>query len=449
MEKRKELGLIYPDAAGIDIGSEVHYVCVPEGRSSSTIQKFGCFTEELHRLADWLKSCRIKTVAMESTGVYWIPLFQVLESRGFEVLLVNAQHVKNVPGRKSDVQDCQWIQRLHSCGLLRGSFRPDDTICVLRSYMRQRGNLIRSMTVHIQRMQKALTEMNVQLHKVITDITGITGMAIITAILQGERDPDKLAALRDSRTKNDSATIAQALRGDWREEHLFTLSQEFDLYHFYQKKIMECDQQITQRYQQLETHQKADGSGKGTTDEKPASRKKSGFDWQTEMYRVTGIDFTKIPGLNTLTVQTLIAEVGLNPDKWPTEKHFVSWLGLSPANKITGEKIISSRTRRVNNRAARALRLAAYGVARSKTSLGNYFRRLKSRLGAPKAITATARKLGCIFYNLLKHGQEYVEKGLEYDEKQFAEKVFHNLSKKAKQFGFVLTKTEEPVEQVS
>jgi hypothetical protein len=252
-KRKNELGIVNPDAAGIDVGSEVHYVCVPEGRAEPRIQKFACFTEDLHNLAKWLKDCGIKTVAMESTGVYWIPLFQVLETQGFDVKLVNAKHVKNVPGRKTDVQDCQWLQQLHSYGLLQGSFRPEDIICVLRSYIRQRDNLIKSAAMHIQRMQKALIQMNMQLHKVLSDITTATGLRIIKAILAGERNAEKLGSLRDHRTKNDLLTIAKALKGDWREEHLFSLKQEFELYEIYQTKIAECDKQIAAYYQQFET----------------------------------------------------------------------------------------------------------------------------------------------------------------------------------------------------
>lgn len=250
---KSKLEILNPDAAGIDIGSAVHYVCVPEGRDEQRIQKFGCFTVDLHNLAKWLKKCKIRTIAMESTGVYWIPLFQILESYKFEIKLVNARHVKNVPGRKSDVQDCQWLQQLHSYGLLQGSFRPDNQMCVLRSYVRQRNNLIRSAATHTQRMQKALIQMNIQLHKVISDINGVTGIKIIEAIIEGERDPEKLAELRDVRIRNDKSTIAKALTGDYREEHLFTLKQEYESYTFFQKQIKECDQSIENYYKTFET----------------------------------------------------------------------------------------------------------------------------------------------------------------------------------------------------
>ncbi|WP_353276850.1 IS110 family transposase [Wolbachia endosymbiont (group A) of Agelastica alni] len=445
MKKAKsKLEIVNPNAAGIDIGSAVHYVCVPEGRDEQRVQKFGCFTEDLHNLAQWLKKCKVTTVAMESTGVYWIPLFQILESYKFEVRLVNARHVKNVPGRKSDVQDCQWLQQLHSYGLLHGSFRPDNQMCVLRSYVRQRKNLTESASTHILRMQKALIQMNIQLHKVISHITGITGMKIIEAIIEGERDSEKLAEFRDVRMKNDQSTIAKALAGDYREEHLFTLKQEFELYNIYQEKIAECDRNIEAYYKTFET--KSCESKQLNKQKNKNSKSKPSFALYEELHRITGMDFTKIPGFDVLSIQTIISEVGINHSKWPTEKHFSSWLGLSPANKVTGEKVFNTRTRKVINRAANALRIAAHSVGNSKSALGAYYRRLKKRLGAPKAITATARKMACIFYSMLKYGQEYVEKGMEYYETRYKDRTVKNLIKKASEFGYILVQQEELVE---
>ncbi|WP_341812900.1 IS110 family transposase [Wolbachia endosymbiont (group A) of Cephus spinipes] len=444
---KSKLEVMNPDAAGIDIGSSVHYVCVPEGRDKQNIQKFCCFTEDLYNLAKWLKRCKVTTIAMESTGVYWIPLFQVLESYGFEVKLVNAKYVKNVPGRKSDVQDCQWLQQLHSYGLLQGSFRPDNQICVLRSYTRQRDNLIKSAAAHIQRMQKALIQMNIQLHKVISDITGVTGIQIIKAILEGERNPEKLAELRDGRIKNDKSTIAKALAGDYREEHLFTLKQEFELYNIYQEKIAECDRSIEGYYKTFET--KSGGNKLCNKIKRKSTKHGPNFAIHEELHRITGRDFTKVPGLDVVTIQTIISETGINPNRWRTEKHFSSWLGLSPANKITGEKVFSTRTRKVINRAANAFRIAAHCVSRSNSGIGAYCRRIKRRLGAPKAITATARKLACIFYSMLKYGQEYVEKGMNYYETRYKERVKKNLIKKAQEFGYILVQKDELVEGVS
>lgn len=429
--------LINPHAAGIDIGSRSHYVCVGANKDPQPIRKFDCFTPDLHKLADWLIQCKITTVAMESTGVYWIPVFQILESRGLEVILVNARHVKNVPGKKTDVQDCQWLQQLHTYGLLNGSFRPDADICILRSYVRQRDNLIRSAAAHIQRMQKALTQMNLQLHKVISDITGATGIAIIKAILEGERDPKILSKLRNKQIKNDEKIIADALVGDYREEHLFTLKQEYDLYCFYQVKIADCDKQILGFYQKV--------SSQVDPVEKPLKKLKSKgrrshpkFNLRHELYRIIGNDMTSIPGFDVLTIQSILSEVGLDMSKWRTEKHFASWLGFAPGNKISGDKVLNTKTRKVINRASVAFRMAAYATGKSHTALGAYYRRLRNRLGAPKAITATARKLACLFYRLLKFGTEYVEQGMNYYETQYQERVIKNLKDKARSLGFNL-----------
>jgi transposase len=371
---------------------------------------------------------------MESTGVYWIPLYEILDARGFEVVLVNARDVKNVPGRKTDVKDCQWLQQLHSYGLLKASFRPEDHICTLRGFMRQRDNLVKGAGIHVQRMQKALTQMNVQLHKVISDVTGQTGVKIIEAILAGERNPTILAKLRGTRIKNDEATMAKALVGNYREEHLFSLEQEFDLYKIYLEKISQCDERIYKYYQTIESK---DGSNRPDDNGLPKTI-------HDELVRLSGVDFTKIPGIATQSVQVILSEIGLNADKWKTDKHFASWLGLSPANKITGGKVFSTRTRKVNNRASYAFRMAALAAGKSKTSaIGAYYRRLKARLGAPKAITATARKLACLFYNMLKHGQEYVEKGLDYYDRMYQDKLVRGLNKKAQAFGYALVKVTD------
>jgi len=426
-----KLNQINLNVAGIDIGSESHYVCVPEGRSDKSVKVFGCFTPDLHDLANWLASCGITSVAMESTGVYWIPLYEILDARGFEVILVNARDVKNVPGRKTDVQDCQWLQQLHSYGLLRASFRPEDHICVLRGFMRQRDNLVRGAAIHVQRMQKALTQMNLQLHKVISDIKGQTGIKIISAILSGERDPKVLAKLRGPRIRNSEEIIAKALVGNYREEHLFSLEQEFALYNIYTDKIEQCDKRI---YEYCKTIRTQPGISGNKNIDHPTTLSK-------ELTRMAGVDFTKIPGIETQSLQVILSEVGFNANKWKTDKHFTSWLGLTPANKITGGKVFSTRTRKVNNRAAAAFRMAAWNAGKSKnTALGAFYRRLKSRLGSPKAITATARKLASLFYNMLKYGQEYVEKGLDYYDKMYQDKVVRSLNKKAQSFGYELVK---------
>ncbi|MFQ5932965.1 MAG: IS110 family transposase, partial [Nitrospiraceae bacterium] len=364
--------VIHPNAAGIDIGAEGSHVAVPEDRDEVSVRSFGCFTEDLHELAHWLGACGIDTVAMESTGVYWVPLFQILEGYGFEVYLVNARHVKNVPGRKTDVLDCQWLQQLHSFGLLAASFRPEDEICVLRSYWRHRDSLTRYAVSHVQHMQKALEQMNVQLHKVITDVTGVTGMRIIDAILDGERDRQKLAALKDPRIKSSADRIAKALDGDYRPEHLFALRQSVETYRFYRQQIAVCDEQIEaylsrlgDRVDPTQTPLSPPKSGR----KKPRS-KQPDFDLRTHLYRISGVDFTQVEGFDIMTVQTILSEVGLDASKFPSRKNFTSWLGICPDNRITGGKVKSSKTRPVKNRAANAFRIAAQAVANSGGPMG-------------------------------------------------------------------------------
>lgn len=437
-----QIKILQPNAGGIDIGSEEHYVCVPEGREPQCVRKFGSYTADLQKMADWLKKCGVNSVVMESTGVYWIPVFQILESQGFEVKLVNARHVKNVPGRKTDVQDCQWLQKLHTFGLLSGSFRPDNEICVLRSYIRQRQTLIQQGCQHIQRMQKAYEQMNVHLHKVISDITGLTGTKITTAILKGERDSKKLAQFRDPRVKKSEEEMAEALNGDFRKEHLFSLKQEFDLHTLIKEKITECDIEIEKLLSTFDS--KIDPNKQPLEDKKnpKKSKNESNFNLREHFYRICGTDLTRIDGLDVNSIQTIISETGLTMDKWSTEKHFSSWLGLCPNNEITGGKIQKRKSKKVINRAATAFRIGAQTLLRSQTALGAYYRRMRQRLGAPKAITATARKLACLFYRLLKFGQTYVDKGMDYYEKKYKDRVLKNIQKTAKNLGFALVPIE-------
>jgi transposase len=361
---------------------------------------------------------------MESTGIYWIPVFEILESRGLEVRLVNARHVKNVPGRKSDVLDCQWLQRLHSYGLLQGAFRPTEQVCTLRAYVRQRMNLVRYAASHIQHMQKALSQMNLQLANVVADIAGVTGMRIIKAILAGERDALVLARLRDARCKNDESTIARSLQGNFRPEHLFSLKQAVDLYEFYQSQIAECDRQILD---QLAGFDAADGSGKAPPDS-----------LEEALVRISGVDLTRIDGINTNITLKIISEIGTDMSRWKTAKHFASWLGLCPGTKISGGKPLSTKSKRVVNRAATALRLAAQSLLRSKSALGAYLRRQRARLGAPKAITATAHKLARLVYSMLKHGSAYVDVGQKHYEERYRSRVIQNLKRKAQDLGYAL-----------
>jgi transposase len=426
------------DAAGIDIGATSHFVAVPADRDEQPVREFPAFTADLERLADWLKQCGIRTVAMESTGVYWIPLFELLESRGFEVLLVNAHHVKNVPGRKTDVLDCQWLQQLHSFGLLRGAFRPEESMCVLRAYLRQRANLVRYAGMHVQHMQKALNQMNLHLHHVVSDITGVTGMKIIRAILDGERDPQVLAKHRDRRCRQSSEMIAKALQGHWREEHLFALRQAVELFDFYQQQRACCDEEIARVLAGLES----------TTDaQAPPPLRKHKVDRNTpaiddlheQLFRLVGVDLTRIDGLNAHSVLKILAEIGTDMSRWPSVKQFCSWLGLSPGNKISGGKRIGkSKTTPSANRAAAALRIAAQGLSNSHSALGGYLRRQKARLGAPKAITATAHKLATILYSMIANQTEYAPPDANDYEVQYRKRVLSNLRRRADQLGFDL-----------
>ena len=374
-----QLSQVDLDAAGIDVGATSHFVAVPEDRDEQCVREFGAFTVDLYRLADWLKGCGVETVAMESTGVYWIPLFQVLEEKGFHVKLVDPRRLKSVPGRKTDVVDCQWLQQLHTYGLLAGAFRPPEQIRELRSYLRQRSMLIRYASQHIQHMQKALTQMNLKLQHVVSDITGKTGMDIIRTIIAGERDPQELAKLRDYRNKADEQTIAKALQGHWREEHLFELAQAVELYDTYQEKIAECDRRIEVHLNTFE-----DRSDGALPDQKNNPKRHQhnapAFDIHGNIYRMTGVDLTTIDGIDGYTALKLISEIGLDMTRWPTVKHFTSWLGLCPGSKITGGKVKSSRTKPSANRAAASLRLAANSLHRSHSALGAFLRRKKAHL---------------------------------------------------------------------
>jgi transposase len=380
----------------------------------------------------------IQTVAMESTGVYWIPVYEILEARGLAVLLVDARHVKNVPGRKTDVLDCQWIQQLHTYGLLRGAFRPPEEMVALRSYLRQREGLIASASDCIRHMQKALRQMNLLLENVVSDITGVTGLAIIRAILAGERDSKQLAKLRDKRCRSDERTIAGSLEGHYREEHLFALQQAVECYDFYQQQIKACEGGIERHMREIE------GDNDNDQDVPPASKpkghNKNGFDFdvRSQLYRLAGVDLTEINGMSESNVLTIVSETGLDMNAWPSEKHFASWLGLSPGNKITGGKQLSGKTRPSPNRAAAAFRLAAYSLANSKTALGAFYRRLRNRLGAPKAITATAHKLARLFYRLLKNRTPFIDPGQDYYEQQYQERATRNLKKRAAALGYKL-----------
>jgi len=379
------------NAAGIDIGSQQHYVAVPEGRDEVNVRSFASFTPDLYQLADWLKECGIETIAMESTGVYWIPLYEILSSEGFEVKLVNARHVKNVSGRKTDVLDCQWLQQLHTYGLLSGAFRPDDQICQLRGYNRHREMLVNQSAKHVLHMQKALSQMNIQLHNVLSDVTG-------------------------------------------------ALKQAMELYDIYHEKIQACDKEIEALLAKFDGQIDLDNTDipKPKAGNKKENANTPQFDLHKQLFRITGVNLTALPGINSHSAFKIISEVGLDMRHWRTEKHFVSWLGLCPGNKVSGGKRLSGPTTPTANRAAAAFRMAASTLFHSKSALGAFHRRMKARLGPAKAVTATAHKLAKLFYLMLKYGESYVEKGQDYYEKQHKNRVVKNLQHRAQQMGFKL-----------
>ncbi len=436
-ELPKQLQHVNLNAAGIDIGSERHFVAVPEGCDEISVREFGTFTTDLQALVQWLKQCGITTVAMESTGVYWIPVFELLEREGFEVCLVDARRVKNVPGRKSDVLDCQWLQQLHTYGLLAAAFRPPDEVCVLRGYLRQKQMLVQSSAMHIQHMQKALQQMNLLLHNVVSDITGVTGMKILKAVIAGERDPRILASYRDRRCRNSEDTIAKSLVGNYRDEHLFALKQAIELYEIYQAKIADCDSAIAahlQRQPKRNTDEPTPPSHPKSNDKKM----RADIDVRTQLFQITGVDLFAVAGLGTDTLLTLAGEVGFDMSPWKTEKHFSSWLGLSSGTNKSGGKVLSSKTKRTNNRAAAAFRIAAASLSRSQTALGAFYRRIRSRVGAPQALTATARKLAVIYYSMLKYGTAYIEMGQSAYEQQYQQRRLHAMRKQALSMGYQL-----------
>jgi len=441
-KKRRGLPVVNDCAAGIDIGSRFHVAAIPPDLSDEPVQTFQSFTTDLHRMADWLIASGISTVAMESTGVYWAAAFEILEERGLDVVLANARDVRSVPGRKSDVNDAQWLQRLHACGLLRASFRPTRDIAALRSYLRLRERHLDYRAAHIQHMQKALTLMNIQLHHVVTDLTGVTGMRIVRAIVGGQHDPNDLAALRDVRCKSDIETIRNALDGNYQQEHLFALSQALALYDFYQTQVQACDVEIEQVLLQL-------SEATPTPDEPlPKARHRTkqpnalNFDVRATLYHLLGVDLTQVHGIGPYLALRLIAECGTDMRRWPSAKHFTSWLTLSPGSKISGGKILSAHTRKTNNRVTAHLRLAAVTVGRTNTALGAFYRRLAARIGKAKAVTATARKIAVLFYNVMRHGMAYQDPGADVYEQKYRERVIKGLHRRAAAFGYMLTEAE-------
>lgn len=434
------LSITHPDAAGIDVGAYSHFVAVPGDRDPYCVREFGCYTPDLQALADWLTQCRITTVAMEATGVYWIGLFQLLQARGFDVIVVNPQQIKQVSGRKTDVSDSQWIQQLHSYGLLHASFRPSHEISILQTYWRQRERLIQQAADAIRLMQKALDLMNLHLHKAISDLSGVTGLRILRAMREGEHDPQVLAAMRDKAIRCSQDELVKALTGDYRPDHLFTLGLALDQYDFLQQQLRQVDTALETYLASLPTPEPPDAPvPPPVSPQRPRKQKHDpAFDLASELDRLSGRALTSIAGLGPCQVTTIIAEVGLDLSKWPTEHHFASWLGLCPNRRITGGRVKSSRTRKVINRASTAFRLAAQAVGKTSTALGAFYRQKRAAHGAPKAITATAHRLAVYFYRLLRYGQEYVDIGQRQFEERFQERSLKSLQKRANVMGYTL-----------
>ena len=430
---------IRPNAAGLDIGAEEIYACVPADRDEQSVRVFATYTVDLYALADWLTACGVETVAMESTGVYWIPIYDILEARGFEVYLVNAHNLKGVTGRKTDILDCQWIQQLHSYGMLHASFRPAEEIRALRELARHRGNLIRYRSNHIQHMQKALELMNVKLTEVVSDITGVTGLDIIRAIVAGEQNPHHLAQFRQTGCKHSEDEIAKALQGNYKPELIFVLAQSLAQYDFYLQQIQECDAKMEEMYAALPSY---DSDEQTSPPPKPKTGKRrknqAHYDLASVLYRIAGVDLTAVAGLDALTVQSIITETGIDVTAWPTVKHYTSWLRLAPHNDKSGGKILRSRTLKTQNRANLAYRMAAQSAGRSNTAIGAFYRRVKAKHGPAVATTATAHKIARIVYFMLKNRTAYVDQGVAAYEQQQRDRTIRNLKRKAAALGLEL-----------
>ncbi len=457
------LEIVTRDCAGIDIGKDTHYVAVDADRFAEPVRSFGAFTPDLEEMADWLSSCGVGKVAMESTSVYWIPVFEVLDRAGFEVMLVPPRMTKQISGRKSDVLDCQWIRQLLSYGLLRGAFRPGDDVCPLRSYVRQAKRLTEDRSRCVLHMQKALTEMNVRLDSVISDITGATGLRILRAIVDGERSPARLAALRNRRIRAGGERIADALQGTWRDEHLFALEQALERFDFLTQQIGTCGARIAEAIDGL-TPQGGDGGSDGgpadAAGDAPdpvraapkarrgaAGGRKAGDRAMAQALRgMMGVDLTAIPTIGVGTALTIAAEVGPDMSAFPSAQHFSSWLGLAPGTRISGGKSLPGRPPKVVNRVAQALRMAAMSARRSQTFIGARHRARLARKDAPVAVTATARELACLVYTLVTNGEEYVERGMDAYERRRVNRTVTNLGRRARQLGYQLVRIPESPE---
>ena len=434
--RTRDEAVLFPNAAGIDIGGSSHWVAVPAHLAEESVREFGAMTDDLNGLADWLLACGVDTVALESTGVYWIPVYEVLEQRGLKVWLVDARQMKYVPGRKSDVQDCQWLQKLMSFGLLRGAWRPGDEVCVVRAVVRQREVLLAEQASWVQRMLKALVQMNIQLSEALTDVMGMTGQAIIRDIVAGQRDPATLAKHRNARVKASATEVQRALTGNWREEHLFVLAQALAMYDSLAQRVVECDAKIEALLAPLGQHEV-----KLTGPSKRAGKNSPGFDLRTALARWAGVDLTRINGLAVSSVLTILSEVGPDLSRFANVKHFCSWLGLCPGTKISGGKILSARTRRSTNRVRQALKLAAMSLSRNGSALGGFYRRLCARMDKPRANTAVAHKLARMVYFMITRGEDFVDRGQQHYEEQQRQRSIAALKRRAADLGFQLSPT--------
>jgi len=438
MRKRDEV-MVFPNAAGIDVGASSHWVAVPPDATADSVREFGAMTGELQAMADWLLGCGVDTVALESTGVYWIPVFEILEQRGLKVWLVDARQMKYVPGRKSDVQDCQWLQKLMSLGFLRAAWRPDGEVCVVRAVARQREVLLAEQASWVQRMQKALVQMNIQLTEVLTDVMGMTGQAIIRDIVAGERDPKALARHRHGRVKASAEEIAEALTGNWRDEHLFVLTQALAMYDDITRHLSECDAKLQALLTDL-------GQSKVDLGKVPraGSKLRMEFDARQMLANWAGVDLTRIDGLGVTVVLKILSELGPDLSRFETVKHFCSWLGLCPGTKISGGKVLSAKTKRSANRVRQALKMAAMTLSHSDSALGAFYRRLCSRMDKPRANTAVAHKLARMVYFMLTRGEAFVDQGQQHYEEQQRQRSIAALKRRAAALGFEINPASTP-----
>ena len=439
MAMRKRDDEVFPNAAGIDVGASSHWVAVPPHLAEESVREFGAMTDDLNALADWLLACGVDCVALESTGVYWIPVFEVLEQRGLKVWLVDARQMKYVPGRKSDVQDCQWLQKLMSLGFLRAAWRPHGEVCVVRAVARQREVLVAEQASWVQRMQKALVQMNIQLTEVLTEVMGMTGQAIIRAIVAGERDPKALARHRHGRVKASAEEITKALTGNWRDEHLFVLTQALAIYDDIARHLSECDAKLQALLTDL-------GQSKVDLGHAPrvGSKLRMEFDARQILANWAGVDLTRIDGLGLTAVMKILSEIGADLSRFETVKHFCSWLGLCPGTKISGGKVLSAKTKRSANRVRQALKMAAMSLSHSDSALGAFYRRLCSRMDKPRANTAVAHKLARMVYFMLTRGEAFVDKGQQHYEQQQRQRSIAALRRRAAALGFAINPTSAP-----